>query len=209
MSQDRASTGKDLKTFTPEMRSWICENSAESLADFPKYAGRSYGPFKSVGEFASEDLFVAFSHRRNRQRGWPRLRDSKNKRDLESWLRALERHYADRVLGIDLETANIWGELTAAAQAAGRIVPASDGLIAATVRRHGLHVMTRNITDFDQTGVMLLTPRKKAKRDVRGDGASRRIVTASFSQRFLRPYAAAPPEVKRAFDKQVALLPTK
>ena len=31
-------------------------------------------------------------------------------------------------------------------------------------------------------------------------------MTASFSQRFLRQYADAPPEVRRAFDKQVALL---
>ena len=31
-------------------------------------------------------------------------------------------------------------------------------------------------------------------------------MTARFSRRFLRQYAAAPAEVKRAFDKQVALL---
>ena len=31
-------------------------------------------------------------------------------------------------------------------------------------------------------------------------------MTASFSRRFLRQYADAPPEVKQAFDKQVALL---
>jgi mRNA-degrading endonuclease RelE of RelBE toxin-antitoxin system len=31
-------------------------------------------------------------------------------------------------------------------------------------------------------------------------------MTARFSQRFLRQYADAPPEVKRALDKQVALL---
>jgi plasmid maintenance system killer protein len=31
-------------------------------------------------------------------------------------------------------------------------------------------------------------------------------MTASFSRRFLQQYAAAPLEVKRAFDKQVALL---
>jgi hypothetical protein len=31
-------------------------------------------------------------------------------------------------------------------------------------------------------------------------------MTAQYSKRFLRQYADAPPEVKRAFDKQVALL---
>jgi predicted nucleic acid-binding protein len=37
-------------------------------------------------------------------------------------------------------------------------VPGTDGLIAATARRHGLHVMTRNTGDFEATGVLLLNP---------------------------------------------------
>jgi predicted nucleic acid-binding protein len=37
-------------------------------------------------------------------------------------------------------------------------VPAGDGLIAATARRHGLHVMTRNTEHFEPTGVLLLSP---------------------------------------------------
>jgi predicted nucleic acid-binding protein len=71
---------------------------------------------------------------------------------------SVERHYADRVLPVDLETSHIWGELTAAAQKIGKIIPASDGLIAATARRHGLHVMTRNTEHFEPTGVMLVNP---------------------------------------------------
>ena len=86
------------------------------------------------------------------------LKESKNKRDLQAWLQALERYYADRILPVDLETSHIWGELTAAAQKAGKIVPASDGLIAATARRHGLHVMTRNTEHFAPTGVLLINP---------------------------------------------------
>ena len=116
------------------------------------------GVLKAVEEFASEDLFVSVLSIGEIAKGVARLRESHNKRDLESWLRALERHYADRLLGIDLETAHIWGELTAAAQSSGLIIPAADGLIAATARRHGLHVMTRNVADFKQTGVLLLNP---------------------------------------------------
>jgi hypothetical protein len=33
-----------------------------------------------------------------------------------------------------------------------------DGLIAATAKQHGLHLMTRNIADFKATGVMLINP---------------------------------------------------
>ena len=86
------------------------------------------------------------------------LRESKNKRELQAWLQALGRYYADRVLPVDLETSHTWGELTAAAQRAVKTVFASDGLIAATARRHGLHVMTRNTEDFAPMGVSLLNP---------------------------------------------------
>jgi len=30
--------------------------------------------------------------------------------------------------------------------------------MAATARRHGLHVMTRNVADFAPTGVLLINP---------------------------------------------------
>ena len=33
-----------------------------------------------------------------------------------------------------------------------------DGLLAATAVRHGLHLMTRNVADFEPTGVLLVNP---------------------------------------------------
>jgi predicted nucleic acid-binding protein len=59
----------------------------------------------------------------------------------------LRRDYAGRLLPVDLNATHMWGELTAMAQKSGQVVSAGDGLIAATARRHGLHVMTRNIAD--------------------------------------------------------------
>lgn len=86
------------------------------------------------------------------------LPESNKRRVLEKWLETLERLYADRLLPVDPETSRIWGELTAAARKGGRTVAVGDGLIAATARRHGLHVMTRNTADFESTGVLLLNP---------------------------------------------------
>ncbi|MEX0793551.1 MAG: hypothetical protein WD045_10470 [Pirellulaceae bacterium] len=40
----------------------------------------------------------------------------------------------------------------------GKPIPAVDGLIAATALRHGLHLMTRNVSDFEATGVLLINP---------------------------------------------------
>lgn len=79
-------------------------------------------------------------------------------RGLQSWLNGLETDFAERVLPVDTETARIWGELTAQAQRKGRTVHAPDGLIAATAIRHGLHVMTRNVSDFEPTGALLINP---------------------------------------------------
>lgn len=116
------------------------------------------GVRRAVEALDSESLFVSVLSIGEIAKGVALLRESQNKRALQSWLQTLERLYRDRLLPIDLETGRIWGELTAAAQKAGRTVPASDGLIAATARRHGLHVMTRNTADFEPTGVLLLNP---------------------------------------------------
>ena len=49
-------------------------------------------------------------------------------------------------------------EVTAQARGRGVTVPAVDGLIAATARRHGLYLMTRNVADFAATGAPVLNP---------------------------------------------------
>jgi predicted nucleic acid-binding protein len=113
---------------------------------------------RAVDACDSESLFVSVLSIGEIAKGIALLRESRRKRALQSWLQTLERFYGDRLLPVDLETSRIWGELTAAAQKAGRTVPATDGMIAATARRHGLHVMTRNAADFELTGVLLLNP---------------------------------------------------
>lgn len=69
----------------------------------------------------------------------------------------LDRHvlpaFADRILSVD----------TAVAQRSARLHvpdprPVRDGLIAATALVHGMTVVTRNVTDFEPTGVALLNP---------------------------------------------------
>jgi predicted nucleic acid-binding protein len=50
------------------------------------------------------------------------------------------------------------GKITAKAQQEGYVIHASDGLIAATALQHGLHLMTRNVKDFEPTHVMLINP---------------------------------------------------
>lgn len=80
------------------------------------------------------------------------------KKHLSMWLAGLEHQYAERLLPLDVETARIWGELTARSQKKGVVIPATDGLLAATALRHGLHVMTRNRKHIEATGALVLDP---------------------------------------------------
>jgi len=113
---------------------------------------------QAVDACNEEDLFISVISIGEILKGISLLRESSKRRALETWLKILERDYGDSLLSIDLETSRLWGELTAAAQKAGWVVLATDGLIAATALRHGLHVMTRNTADFEPTGVLLVNP---------------------------------------------------
>lgn len=127
------------------------------LSEIRKADG-SRGVRRAVGEIADDDLFVSVISIGEIAKGIELLEDGRRKRALQSWLQTLERDYTSRILAVDQEAAHIWGELTAAAQKRGKIVASNDGLIAATARRHGLHIMTRNIADFEPTGAMLINP---------------------------------------------------
>jgi predicted nucleic acid-binding protein len=66
--------------------------------------------------------------------------------------------FSARTVPIDLETAVLWGRLTARMQQNGTILPAIDGLLAATAIRHSMQLMTRNSRHFKETGVLLWDP---------------------------------------------------
>lgn len=116
------------------------------------------GARRAVEDLSDDDLFVSAISIGEIAKDIELLEDGRRKRALKGWLQTLERDYASRIIPVDRETAHIWGELTAAAQKRGKIVASNDGLIAATARCHGLHVMTRNIMDFEPTGAMLINP---------------------------------------------------
>ena len=74
-------------------------------------------------------------------------------RDLGLWLDRVLSLYGDRILPVDIATARRWGQLSATLGHGG-----ADLLIAATAIEHGLTVVTRNVRDFEPTGVTVLNP---------------------------------------------------
>lgn len=88
--------------------------------------------------------------------------ESRKRRGLEVWRAELAGQFGYRILPLDLQTAELWGELTAEGKQRGVVIPAADGLIAATALRHGLHVATRNTTHFEQAGALVVNPWQSA-----------------------------------------------
>lgn len=87
------------------------------------------------------------------------LLDAGARRDaVARWLEGLSRIFADRILPVDEPVALGWGALCASARRAGRARPPIDSLLAATAIVHKQALATRNVKDFEGTGVLLVNP---------------------------------------------------
>lgn len=89
------------------------------------------------------------------RRGIERLRprDPAQAHAYEVWLAQLRRDYADRILPITAEIADVWGRMNVPDP-----LPTVDGLLAATAQVEGMIIATRNTADFVRTGVRLVNP---------------------------------------------------
>jgi toxin FitB len=101
------------------------------------------------------DLFISVISIGEIERGIARQRaiDPSFADALALWLDRVLTLYGERVVPFDLPTARRWGTLSA-----GLGNDSVDLMIAATALEHGLTVVTRNISDFEPTGVAVLDP---------------------------------------------------
>ena len=106
-----------------------------------------------------EQLFLSVVSLAELRHGIERLESGRRKAALDLWLISqLPARFETRLLPIDAETANQWGHVVARAQAAGRPIGAMDAFLAATAEQHQLTLVTRNISDFEATGIRLFSP---------------------------------------------------
>lgn len=82
-----------------------------------------------------------------------RRRDLTTARYLARWLGELTRDFNGQILPVTLEIADLWGRLCPTQ----RLLTA-DGLMAATALVHDLTLVTRNVRDFERSGVRLVNP---------------------------------------------------
>jgi predicted nucleic acid-binding protein len=62
------------------------------------------------------------------------------------------------LIDIDMRISILWGKIQCFAEKKGKPMPAIDSLIAATGIAHDLTVVSRNVSDMEQSGVKLLNP---------------------------------------------------
>ncbi len=115
----------------------------------------NHGVARWMSGIESDEVFLSVVTLGEIRRGIERHRpvDAKAAGSLERWLIGLEAHYAERILPITAAVADRWGRL-----GLDQPLPVSDGLIAATGLEHKLTVVTRNLADFQRSGVSTLNP---------------------------------------------------
>lgn len=82
-----------------------------------------------------------------------RRSDPAQAKSLDRWFAQMRARLADRVLPVDEPVAEAWARM-----GIPNALPIIDGLLAATVKVHGLTLVTRNIADIAAAGVSLLDP---------------------------------------------------
>jgi toxin FitB len=113
---------------------------------------------EAVIRIDDDSLFLSVLTLGEIAKGVALLAPGKKKEGLNQWLNSLEGQFSTRILPVEIETARMWGELTARAQKTGVTIPAVDGLLAATALKYGMHIMTRNTRHFEASGALVIDP---------------------------------------------------
>lgn len=91
--------------------------------------------------------------------GIARLPAVNKQRQLEMMADGLiNEDFAGRILSFDLPAARQYAEIVADRKRIGRPLHTADAMIASVCRAHGANLATRNVRDFEGTGVVVTDP---------------------------------------------------
>ncbi len=120
-------------------------------------------PNPKVVEFVDsldpEDVYLSVITIGEIVKGIEKLPKSRRKTDLQAWLKDdLLVRFEGNILALDTDVLIEWGALTARLESAGKTTPAIDSLIAATALAKKMTLVTRNVSDFEETDVEIVNP---------------------------------------------------
>jgi toxin FitB len=87
-----------------------------------------------------------------------RLSDGRRKQVLLAAAAEIFSAFGDQILPIDAAAAEHYGVIASSRERAGRPIASFDALIAAACRARGAALATRNVSDFDATGIEVIDP---------------------------------------------------
>ena len=90
--------------------------------------------------------------------GIAKIRPDERAKRLEQGLLDWRHRFAGRIFGLTEEAALAYGDIMGDAARRGRGMSAQDGMIAAIARVNGGRLATRNLADFETTGLDLVSP---------------------------------------------------
>ena len=92
-------------------------------------------------------------------KGISKLTDLSKKSYLQKWVdQQLVKRFQHRLLPVNTEVSEKWGELLGASEQIGLKLPVIDALIASTAQLYNLTVVTRNVLDFEKCKATILNP---------------------------------------------------
>jgi predicted nucleic acid-binding protein len=114
---------------------------------------------KWIDEIDEDHLFISVVSLAEVRRGIELMAAGRRRARLEAWSNYdLPDRFDGRIILIDPAIAFAWGKLMAHRQVIGRTMATMDAFIAATASNHNLTLVTRNTSDFHDTGITLLNP---------------------------------------------------
>lgn len=112
-----------------------------------------------VGTKRAAELFVSSVTLAEIRFGISLVTDPDRRHGLNHWLESeLRPWFGERVLQINEDVIVRWREMVEAGRKRGHTYSQPDLFIAANADLHGLCVVSRNVADFDRTGVAVLNP---------------------------------------------------
>lgn len=126
---------------------------SESTKPSPSEKVRSWLEMQSETDFFISSITLA-----ELWQGISSLPKSKKRQQLESFFEETVSMFEGRIIPIEKEIAVAWGNVRSEMEKNGRPIPIIDGFLIATALAHELTFVTRNVSDFEKTGVPIFNP---------------------------------------------------
>ncbi len=112
-----------------------------------------------LAETDEDRLFISVVTLAELRRGVERMQGNGRRKRLDQWLcHDMPLRFEGRILPIDTIVADKWGKTVAQREAAGRPIGVMDAFIAATAEAHALALVTRNVSDFEESVKTVINP---------------------------------------------------